>query len=106
VAGTQFNLLRFLPGHIQLARGRSVPVNFPVENCRLLTQREILYRARCSGDDQAPDEQKGSGDKDHKCEVSHRKKDESDDRAEWVMLSLTATIEIQKSKFTNRGNQR
>jgi hypothetical protein len=51
-------------------------VNFPVENCRLLTQREILYRDRCSGDDQASDEQKGSGDKDHKFEVSDRKKDE------------------------------
>jgi hypothetical protein len=36
------------------------PVNFPVEECQLLTQREILCRERCSGDDQAPDEQKES----------------------------------------------
>ena len=32
------------------------PVNFPVEDGRLLTQREILCRERCLGDDQAPDE--------------------------------------------------
>jgi hypothetical protein len=36
------------------------PVNFPVEEGRLLTQREILCRERCSGDDQAPGEQKES----------------------------------------------
>jgi hypothetical protein len=42
------------------------PVNFPVEDGQLLTQREILHRERCSGDDQAPDEQKERGDEDHK----------------------------------------
>jgi hypothetical protein len=36
------------------------PVNFPVEDGQLLTQREILCRERCSGHDQAPDEQKES----------------------------------------------
>jgi hypothetical protein len=34
------------------------PVNFPVEYGQLLTQREILGRERCSGQDQAPDEPK------------------------------------------------
>jgi hypothetical protein len=68
------------------------PVNFPVEEGQLLTQREILCRERCSGQDQAPDEQKESGDEDHKCEANHRNKDEPDDRAEWLMISLTASI--------------
>jgi len=68
------------------------PVNFPVEDGQLLTQREILRSERCSGDDQAPDEQKENGDEDHKCEANHRKKDEPDDGAEWLMISLTATI--------------
>jgi hypothetical protein len=36
------------------------PVNFPVEDGQLLTQREILCRERYSGDDQAPDERKES----------------------------------------------
>jgi hypothetical protein len=36
------------------------PVNFPVENGQLLTQCEILSSKRCSGRDQAPDEQKKS----------------------------------------------
>jgi hypothetical protein len=31
-----------------------------MHNGQLLTQREILCRERCSGDDQAPDEQKES----------------------------------------------
>jgi hypothetical protein len=35
---------------------------------------------------------KESGNKDHKCEANHRKNDEPDDRAEWRMISLTATI--------------
>ena len=68
------------------------PVNFPVEDGQLLTQREILCRERCSVDDQAPDEQEESGDEDHKCEANHRKKDEPDDRAEWLMISLTSSI--------------
>src|SRR5215510_1230451 len=68
------------------------PVNFPVEDGHLLTQREILCRERCSVYDQAPDEQEESGDQDHKCEANHRKKDEPDDRAKWLMISLTATI--------------
>jgi hypothetical protein len=34
------------------------PVKFPVEDGQLLTQGEILCREGCSGDDQAPDEQK------------------------------------------------
>jgi hypothetical protein len=37
------------------------PVNFPVDDGQLLTHREILCRKRCSGDDQAPDEQKEKG---------------------------------------------
>jgi hypothetical protein len=57
-------------------------VNFPVEDGQLLTQDEILYSERCSGDDQAPDEQKDRGDEDHKCEAKHRNKDESDKGAE------------------------
>jgi hypothetical protein len=36
------------------------PVNFPVEDGQLLTQREILCHERCPGQDQAPDEQKES----------------------------------------------
>jgi hypothetical protein len=36
------------------------PVNFPVEDGHLLTQREILRQERCSGHDQAPDEPKKS----------------------------------------------
>jgi hypothetical protein len=64
------------------------PVNFPVEDGQLLTQREILCSERCSGDDQAPDEQKENGDEDHKCEANHRKKDKPDDQAEWLMISL------------------
>jgi hypothetical protein len=38
------------------------PVNFPVEDGQLLTQREILCSERCSGHDHAPDEQKESRD--------------------------------------------
>src|SRR5215813_3729089 len=53
------------------------PVNFPFEDGQLLKQREILCRERCSVDDQAPDEQEVSGDKDHKCEANHRKKNEA-----------------------------
>jgi len=68
------------------------PVNFPVEDGQLLTQREILYRERYSRDDLAPDEQKESGDEDHKCEANHRNKDEPEDGAEWLMTSLTASI--------------
>jgi len=36
------------------------PVNFPVEEGQLLTQREIFCHKRCSGQDQTPDEQKES----------------------------------------------
>jgi len=36
------------------------PVNFPVEDGQLLTQREILRHEQCSGHDQGPDEQKES----------------------------------------------
>src|SRR5262245_62589043 len=36
------------------------PVNFPVEDGQLLTQREILCGERCSGRDQTPEEQKES----------------------------------------------
>ena len=36
------------------------PVNFPVEDGQLLTQREILRHERCSGHDQTPDEQNES----------------------------------------------
>jgi len=36
------------------------PVNFPVEERQLLTQREILCSERCSGHGQTPDEQKES----------------------------------------------
>jgi hypothetical protein len=67
------------------------PVNLPVEDGQLLTQGEILCREGCSGDDQAPDEPKERGDEDHKCEANHRKKDEPDDQAEWLMISLTAS---------------
>jgi hypothetical protein len=64
--------------------------NFPVEDGQLLTHREILCRERCSVDDQAPDEQIESEDEDQKYEENHRKKDESDEGAEWLMISLTA----------------
>ena len=67
------------------------PVNFPVEDGQLLTQGEILCREGCSGDDQAPGEPKENGDEDHNCEANHRKKDEPDDQAEWLMISLTAS---------------
>ena len=75
------------------------PVNFPVKDGQLLTQSEILCSEGCSGDDQAPDEQKESGDEDHKCEANHRKKDEPDDRAEWLMISLTASISTRDEVF-------
>ena len=68
------------------------PMNFPVEDGQLLTQREILCRERCSGYDEAPDEQKVSGDEDHKCGTNHRNKDAPDDGAEWLMTALTASI--------------
>ena len=51
----------------------------------------VLAKDSCSGDGQIPDEQKESGDEDHKCEANHRKKDEPDDRSEWLMISLTAS---------------
>jgi hypothetical protein len=75
------------------------PVNFPVEDGQLLTQGEILCRERCTGDDQAPGEQKESGDEYHKCEANHRKEDKPDDRAEWLMLSLTASISTRDEVF-------
>jgi hypothetical protein len=74
-------------------------VNFPVEDGQLLTQGEILYRERCSGDDQTPDEQKERGDEDPKCEANYRKKDEPDDRAEWLMISLTASSSMRDGGF-------
>jgi len=58
------------------------PVNFPVDDGQLLTQREILCSERCSGHDHAPDEQKEIGDEDHKGEANHRNKNEWDDGAE------------------------
>ena len=75
------------------------PVNFPVEDGQLLAQREILRHERCSWRDQAPDEEKESGDEDHKCEANHRKKDELDDRAEWLMIHLTASISRRDEVF-------
>jgi hypothetical protein len=75
------------------------PVNFPVEDGQLLTQREILGSKRCSGQDQAPDEQKENGDEDHKCEANHRNKDAPDDRAEWLMISLTASISMRDEVY-------
>ena len=75
------------------------PVDFPVEDGQLLTQREILRHERCSGRDQAPDEPKESGDESHKCEANHRKKDEPDDRAELLMISLTASISTRDGVF-------
>jgi hypothetical protein len=68
------------------------PFNFPVENGQLLTQREVLCRERGSGHDEGPDEHNESGGEDHKCEANHRKKDEPDDQAEWLMISLTTSI--------------
>jgi len=40
---------------------------------------------------QTPDVPEESRDEDHKCEANHRKKDESDERAEWLMTSLSAS---------------
>jgi hypothetical protein len=82
------------------------PVNFPVEDGKLLTQGEILCHERCSGQDQAPDEQKDGGDEDHKCESNHRNKDEPDDRAEWLMISLTASISTRDEVFGRERGQR
>lgn len=42
------------------------PVNLPVEDSQLLTQRDILCGERCPGQDQASYEQKESGDEGHK----------------------------------------
>ena len=53
------------------------PVKFPVENCQLLTQGEILCRERRSGRDQAPDEKK---------------------RAEMRTISVKQTIGIRMSR--------
>jgi hypothetical protein len=84
------------------------PVNFPVEGGQLLTQGEILCRERCSGDDQAPDEPKESRDEDHRGEANHRNKDVSDDRAEWLMISLTSSISRSDEVFgrDTRRNQK
>jgi hypothetical protein len=82
------------------------PVNFPVEDGQLLTQGEILCREGCSGDDQAPDEQKESGDEDHKSEANHRKKDEPDERAEWRMIPLTASKSTRDGVFGRDRRQR
>jgi len=46
------------------------PVNFPVEDGQLLTQREILCHERCPWQNQAPDEQKEGLDEGHKCEAN------------------------------------
>jgi hypothetical protein len=75
------------------------PVNFPVEDGQLLTQGEILCSERGPGQDQAPDEQKERGDEDQKCEANHRNKDEPDDRAEWLMISLTVSISKRDEVF-------
>jgi hypothetical protein len=75
------------------------PVNFPVEDGQLLTQGEILCRECFSWRDQAPDEPKEIGDEDHKCEANHRKKDEPDDPAEWLMIPLTASISRRDEVF-------
>src|SRR5262245_22349235 len=75
------------------------PVNFPVEDGQLLTQREILCRECCSRHDQAPDEQKESRDEDHKGEANYRNKDELDNRADWLMISLTASISTGDGVF-------
>ena len=74
-------------------------VDFPVEDDQLLTQREILRHERCSGRDQDPDEPKESGDESHKCEANHRKKDEPEDRAEWLMIPLTTSISTRDEVF-------
>ena len=47
------------------------PVNFPVEDGHLLTQREILRGEGCSGDDQAPDVLNERGDEGRKGEANH-----------------------------------
>ena len=74
-------------------------MNFPVEEGELLTRGEILSCERCSWQDQAPDEQKESGDEDRKSEANHRKKDEPDDRAEGLMISLTSSISMPDEIF-------
>jgi hypothetical protein len=81
------------------------PVNFPIEDGQLLMQGEILCRERYSGDGQAPDEQKESRDEGHRCEANHRNKDESDDRAEWLTISLTSSISRPDEVF-GRDNDR
>jgi|SRR5262245_2753127 len=75
------------------------PVNFPVENGQLLTQREILCRERCSGHDEGPDEHKESGNEDHNCVANHQKEDGPDDQAEWLTLSLTASMSTRDEVF-------
>jgi hypothetical protein len=55
--------------------------------------------------DQAPDEQEESGNEDHKCEANHRKKDEPDDRAEWLMISLSASISTRDGVFGRDSNE-
>src|SRR5262245_51837772 len=74
-------------------------VDFPVEDGQLLTQSDILRHERCSGCNQTPDEPDESGNEDHKCEANHRKKDEPDDQAEWLMISLTAGNSRQDEVF-------
>jgi hypothetical protein len=59
----------------------------------------VLAKDSCSGDDQIPDEQKESGDEDHKCEAKHQKKDEPDDRSGWLMISLTASSSMRDGFF-------
>src|SRR5262245_2077011 len=72
----------------------------PQLNARKIRLDGIFTRDKgCSGQDQAPDEQKESGDEDHKFEANHRNKDEPDDQAEWLMISLTASNSTRDEVF-------
>src|SRR5262249_44548820 len=56
----------------------------------------IRFNTSLDGFDDAPlrefiKDKKERGDEDHKCEAKHRKYDEPDDQAEWLMISLTAS---------------
>ena len=59
----------------------------------------MCCRERCSGHDEGPDEHKEIGNEDHNCVANHQKEDGPDDQAEWLMISLTASMSTRDEVF-------
>jgi hypothetical protein len=85
--------------------------NVALSSAITLHYKDIVrpFLLRCDGKtraflaEQAPDEQKESGDEEHKCEANHRNKNEPDDGAEWLKISLTATVSRSDEIFRTDG---